>query len=234
MNKYINFFQIILLVLMIFIFNINFAEAHIPLDTTGSSTKSEPIKVNNHKISWAAYKSLNEGGQVDYYRFEAKKGEEIYAGMVIPLIDRLENFSPEFALIGPGLESDYSDFKKDKINNLLKIKPDEGIIVVKYEKEEKDVFFEPFTQTSYWRKQEFYINAPKTGIYHLAVFSVNNQTGKYTFTIGKQEKWGATNLIKLPKIWWDTRMFVEKRKSTYVITGAVTAGLLYLVSKLIK
>ncbi|MGM0419471.1 MAG: hypothetical protein ACQEQG_00610 [Bacillota bacterium] len=219
---------------LFFALNLN-AKAHVPLDTSGSASRTNPIHVEDHKISWAAYRELEKGNQVDYYRFEAQAGEKIYASMVIPVIDRLENFSPEFALIGPGLEEDYADLEQSNVDEILSLKEGEGVVVVvDNETGESDIFFEPFTQTSYWRRQEKTITAPETGTYYLAVFSTSGQTGKYTFSIGRKEKWGLSDLVKMPKIWWDTRMFVEKETSTYVITGLVGLGSIYLISRLFK
>ena len=224
----------IVLIIGFILFNSSSTKAHRPLDTDEAGTRANPIIVSDHKISWAAYNTLDSNKDVDYYQFEAEKGDNIYASIVIPVIDRLENFNPEFALIGPGLDNDYAGLDSSEIKNRLEIKDTEGVIVIKYKVQRTGTFFEPFTQTTYWEKQEATINAPVQGKYHLAVFSNQNSQGKYVLSIGRKEEWGFQDLFRYPKIWWDVRMFTENEKSTYVITGLVAAAAMFLIYRVGK
>src|SRR6056297_3720717 len=173
----------IVLIIGFILFNSSSTKAHRPLNTDEAGTRANPIIVSDHKISWAAYNTLDSNKDVDYYQFEAEKGDNIYASIVIPVIDRYKNFTPDFALIGPNLENDYAGLKKDEINAKLEIQSGEGVIVKRYQGQRTDVFFEPFTQTKYWEKQETTIKAPTKGTYYLAVFSNQNQEGKYVLSI---------------------------------------------------
>jgi hypothetical protein len=53
-------------------------------------------------VSRAAYRTLSAPGQVDVYEFSAKKGQEIYIQMTVPLLDRERDFAPEFSLVFMG------------------------------------------------------------------------------------------------------------------------------------
>ena len=64
---------------------------HVPLNTSASAAKEDPIFVEDHQIFWAAYNQLEEVGDIDYYSFKSEQGEEIYFSMVIPVIDRYQN-----------------------------------------------------------------------------------------------------------------------------------------------
>jgi len=225
---------IFLLLVLILLFSGSNVQAHIPLDTDVEATREEPIVVEDHKISWAAYSQLDETETIEYYRFTAEAGEEIFAEMLVPVLDRLENFTPDFALIGPGLENYYDDLNREEVEARLDIREGEGVIVRGYHQEESAVFREHFTQTSYWRRQQDTITAPESGVYHLAVFSREGDTGKYVLAIGREEKWGARDIIRMPKIWWDVRIFMEQERSTYAITALLGAGALYLITRLIK
>lgn len=217
-----SFSTVFLILILIFSFK-SVALAHIPLDTSGSASKEDPIFVEDHQISWAAYNQLEQAGDVDYYSFKAEQSEEIYFSMVIPLIERYQNFKPDLALIGPALENDYAGYDPDYINSLLKLESDENIIIVRDDNDNSDTFFEPFTRTSYWKRQEFSTAAPAAGTYYLAVFSGNENPGKYTLAIGRKEIWGLKDIIKLPKIIWNTRIFVEKKNSTYLFSALIIA-----------
>lgn len=221
MKIIVDLFSTILIILtLIFSFKSN-ALAHVPLDTSCSASKKEPIFVKDHQISWAAYNQLEQTGDVDYYSFKAEQGEDIYFSMVIPVIDRYQNFKPDLALIGPALENDYAGYDPDYINSILKLESDENIIIVRDDNDNPDTFFEPFTRTSYWKRQEFSTTAPAAGTYYLAVFSGDKNPGKYTLAIGRKEIWGLKDIIKLPKIVWDTRIFVEKKNSTYLVSALI-------------
>ena len=234
MNKALVYLFVAVCVLLIIILKIYTVEAHRPLNTEGPNTRQNPIFINDHKISWAAYNTLEGPNDVDYYKFEAEKGDNIYASIVIPVIDGYENYNPEFALIGPDLVSDYNGLNQEEIKARLEIKSGEGVIVKKYTTQRTGIFFEPFTQTSYWEKQEANIEAPSKGTYYLAVFSNQNQEGKYVLSIGRREQWGINDLIRMPKIWWDVRIFTENIISTYIITSIFILLGIYMVFKILK
>lgn len=233
MRIIINSFSVVLIILILILIIKSTALAHIPLDTSISATKAEPIFVKDHQISWAAYNQLDNAGDVDYYSFQVEQGEEIYFSMVIPEIERYQNFRPDLALIGPGLENNYAGYDKNYINSFLKLDPDEKIIIVRDDQADPKIFFEPFTRTSYWRRQQFSTAAPAAGTYYLAVFLAEKAQGKYPLAIGRKEVWSLRDLIKMPKIWWDTRIFVEKENSTYLILAFIISITSFLVYRFI-
>mgnify|MGYP006277819419 CR=1 FL=1 len=205
------------------------AMAHKPVDVSGPASREMPIMIEDHQISWAAYTELSRVNEVDYYKFTAEKGEEIYSNLLIPYLERFKDFHPTIALIGPGLPLDYS---VENVN--LAIKEGEGAIIKRYESNELEEFYEPFTQTRYYVKQSLIVNAPQTSEYFLAVFNEKEETGKYVFAIGRKEVWKPGEIVKLPKTWWDVRMFMEQEKSTYAITIGVGIVGLYLLSTLFR
>jgi len=231
MKIIISSFSIVFIIIIIILSLKTTALAHIPLDTSAPASKEEPIFVEDHQISWAAYNQLEKAGDVDYYQFKVEQGEVIYFSMVIPVIDRFKDFKPDLALIGPALENNYAGFDPDYINSILKLDSDENIIIVRDYQENPEIFFEPFTRTSYWRRQRFSTAAPAAGTYYLAVFSAEQEQGKYTLAIGRREVWGLKDLIRMPKIWWDTRIFVEKENSTYLTSALIIAVSSFILYK---
>ncbi len=198
---------------------------HKYLETEKGKGRKDPVLVSNHQISWAAYEKLETKGQVDYYRFSAESGEEIYASLLVPKIDRLSGFSPDLALIGPGLEEAGED-STGADRGQLDVKDEEGVLVKRYAGENSESFFEPFTQTNYWRHQVIRKEAPDDGTYHLAVWSRTKTTGKYVLAIGEKEDFGFSDVLEYPSVWWRVRIFNERKLSTYLITGAVLGGVL--------
>ncbi len=227
-----------LLFMIVFLLVVNFSvAAHKYLETESSATRDDPVMVPDHQVSWAAYEELDKESQVDYYRFEAKKGEEIYASLIIPKIERLYDFEPELALIGPGL-AEGTDSEVSSEDLPLDVREDEGVLVKKYKGDENEVFFEPFTQTSYWERQVIRRKAPQDGTYFVAVWSSEKETGKYVLAVGEREAFGPGDILELPSVWWKVRIFVEREISTYLIAGAVltglTAGSIWLLSSVLR
>lgn len=199
------------------------ASGHKYLETEGGNGREDPILVSDHQISWAAYEELKNEDQVDYYRFTANSGEEIYASLLIPKIDRLSQFKPELALIGPGFEEGITT---KPAQFPLDVRNGEEFLVKRYEGSNEESFFEPFTQTNYWEHQVIRKQVTEDGTYHLAVWSQEGKTGKYVLAIGEREAFGPQDILEYPSVWWKVRIHNEKRLSTYLITGAVVAGVI--------
>ena len=62
-------------------------------------------------------------------------------------------------------------------------------------------FFEPFTQTNYWGRQEINLNLPSAGTYYLLVWQPDGKAGKYVLDTGRAEVFGPGDLFRFP-IWW--------------------------------
>ena len=227
-------FRIFIIIIILILINNRSVDAHIPLETDLPGTREEPVFVEDHEISWVSYNKLTESKDVNYYRFEAEQGEEIYASMMIPILERLEDFTPDFALIGPGLRIDYDGISQRDVEEKLEIRKGEGVIISGYKEENSEIFREPFTQTSYWRRQQETITAPESGQYYLAVFSREDDTGKYVFAIGREEKWGIKDILSMPRIWWNVRMFTERELSTYSILALLAGVIIFLITRILK
>lgn len=210
------------------------ALAHKPLDTSQPATKDQPIVIREHQSSWVAYNRLTGSEDVDYYLLSAvQKGDLIDTTLLVPVIDRLANFRPVLALLGPGLPIKTAGLTQETIKDFLKIAPNEGV-VVKTSEQTSEIFFEPFTQTKYWQRQSLQLTTPVSGQYYLAVFDPKENGDKYVLSIGKQENWKVKDIFEFPGVWWRVRMFTEHKRSTYAIVGFLILASLLLVVLLIK
>ena len=107
---------------------------------------------------------------MDYYLLAAvQKGDPIDVSLLIPVIDRLADFRPVLALLGPELPVETAGLPQETIDAFLKIAPDEGVII-KTSEQASEIFFEPFTQTKYWQRQSIHLTAPVSSRYFLAIF----------------------------------------------------------------
>jgi hypothetical protein len=93
-------------------------------------------------------------------------------------------------------------------------------------------FYEPFTQTSYWERQEIVINSlPSFGTYYLVVFdrSLVQDQGKYTLAVGEIEDFSLLDFFTIiPSAWLDTKFFFED-----YISPTIAISLLIVVPSLI-
>jgi hypothetical protein len=71
-------------------------------------------------------------------------------------------------------------------------------------------FYEPFTQTSYWGRQEIELNLPETGTYYLIVWNPDGEAGKYVLDTGTAEVFGPADLLRFPIWWLSTRVYFEQ------------------------
>jgi hypothetical protein len=90
-----------------------------------------------------------------------------------------ENFTPMRALIGPGLP--YADLP-DKV-----VKPGDYGAIILPPPANATSFFEPFSRTSYWTRQEQNVTLPENSSYSVAVWDDRGEVGRYVFVIGNKE-----------------------------------------------
>ena len=190
---------VITIILMLLTSSFQMVDGHKPLKVIGSNNDFlAATEIPNHKISWAIYEELSGSNDVHYYKFAANEGERLYAQISIPKLEGFSTFVPSIALVGSGLtagdvEGGYSvrEYAHDVGDLPFGIPPEMSAIVVDYDGPiPSSEFYEPFTQTSYWGRQEIVINSlPSVGTYYLVVFdrSLAQDEGKYTLAVGEIE-----------------------------------------------
>jgi len=155
------------------------ATAHQPFFEDVDIKADDPWAVEDLTISTAIYASRDVPDDVDYYSFNATRGQMILLSIVIPQIDGHENFAPRMALMGRGLPPARPPervFKPEGYGTILLDPPKNAT-----------TFFEPFTRTSYWTRQKELVRIPADGRYLVAVWDDSGRTGRYVFVIGDRE-----------------------------------------------
>lgn len=156
--------------------------AHQPFFEDNEFDIDNPGRIRDPTISTAMYSTLGKVDDVDYYAFNASKNQSILLSITIPQIEGQDNFAPVMALIGPGLPSG------DLPGNISSIStPDNSGFIILPPPLNATAFFEPFSRTSYWTRQEQYVVAPETGSYLVAVWDEMGQMGRYVFVAGDKE-----------------------------------------------
>jgi len=180
-----------------------------------------PIEIPNLNTSFAVYRNLAPD-QIDVYTFEAEAGQELHAGIQIPAVKGLQGYGVTVALFGPGLpEANSNTLPPDHPEDL-------GSMI--FPSMVTDDFFEPFTQTNYWGRQEINLNLPNVGNYYLLVWQPDGQSGKYVLDTGRAEVFKPGDLFRFP-IWW-VRVHIFFGHGSWLALGAalilIVVGLLIL------
>ena len=162
-----------------FLFLSALASAHQPFFEDREFSAENPGRIKDPTVSTAMYATLETPTTVDYYRFNGSMGQSILLSITIPQIPGQENFTPTLALIGPGLPP--GDLPKQVMRQ-----KDSGVLILP-SPANATTFFEPFSRTSYWTRQEQYVRLPADGSYSVAVWEDSGQVGRYVFVIGDRE-----------------------------------------------
>ena len=187
--------------------------AHQPFCEIEDLTAEEPWEVENPSVSVAFYANLYPETDLDYYVFESKAGDEVYLQMTIPDIAGQEEFVPTMAILGPGLDEPDMDALPEDIEI-----PDEyGVLIVPMV-EEPEHFYEPFGRDYYWTWQDMTFEVPEDAEYRVVVWHPEEELGRYTFVVGKLERFGGSLecLLSLDRDYWT---LLESGESPYVDEG---------------
>jgi hypothetical protein len=231
----------IMIMLVLFTSSFQVANGHKPLKVVDSNNDFSTAKeIPNHKISWGIYEELSGSNDVHYYKFAADKEERLYAQISIPKLEKFSTFVPSIALVGSNvtagnLQGGYSvrEYAHDIGDLPFAIPPGMRAIVIDYNGQiPSSDFYEPFTQTSYWERQEMVINSlPSVGTYYLVVFDRNlmEDAAKYTLAVGEIEDFSLLDFFTIiPSAWLDTKFFFED-----YISPTIAISLLVVVPSLI-
>ena len=215
-------------------------EAHKLLSGNGNDNSkfTSAMIIPNHTISWAVYQTLDgsEGIDARFYKFNNTQiNSNFYAQIVIPKIDKFVNFTPSLILLEPksyavkdnGNTIVIKDNKSSSSSNVHDTFPF-GIPTNYQIMINKDynatlpspTIYEPFTQTSYWERQEINSKLDKLGTYYIIVYnsydnSDNNiqqqnstKFGKFSLAVGKVEDFSILDLfVLIPYSWINVKLF---------------------------
>jgi len=233
---------VILVMLVLILSSFQMTAGHKPLETHGINNNDfvTAKEIPNHRVSWAIYEELNGSDDVHYYKFTASKGDRFYAQISIPELQKFATFAPSIAMVGSNLTAinlegaqSVREYTSGSGDLPFTLPTGMTAIVIDYNGPiPSSEFYEPFTQTSYWERQEIITNSlPSEGTYYLVVFdnSLVQDTGKYTLAVGEIEDFSILDFFTvIPSAWLDTKLFFED-----YITPLIAISLLIAMSAVI-
>jgi hypothetical protein len=207
--------QMLIIMLVVFVAP---ATAHQPFFEDKDFTADNPKYINDPTISTAVYAALETPNDVDYYTFYGSNGESILLSITIPQIAGQENFTPIMALMGPEVPS--IDLPKQVI------KPQNSGALILPPPANATTFFEPFSRTSYWTRQEQNVSLLANSSYVVAVWDDKGQIGRYVFVIGYKEVLGGDPAfpLKMKSYWKPLTPLSQELTSTPSAKEAASSG----------
>lgn len=86
--------------------------AHRPIfSDLPAADANTAIKVENPDVSQVIYRQLTDQQRQLWLAFEVNKGFDLFIEIGVPVIDRLKDYRPSMAVIGPGLQKNGFAFR---------------------------------------------------------------------------------------------------------------------------
>ena len=167
------------------------ANAHRPIFTEDKATGPDTaIPIKDPQISQVVYREIAKDSSQVWLTFEAPKDSKLFVQIGVPAIDRLKDFRPAMAIVGPGLPDNDPPFALPK---------DAGAKVMLSKEVSKPRFFhEHFTNTDSWILRGETVTLPRAGRYYLVGYSPDKQIGKLWLSVGKTESFSLEDLKDFP------------------------------------
>ena len=210
------------------------AQAHVPFMANDEHpTMQSALMIENITTSKVIYQIITNSTFESWIQFEGRAGDILYVQLGIPYIDELENYRPSVAILPPSRFPKLVDVDHDGIQGeSLHVLNSTGII-------HPEIFHERFTNTNSWILVEQTVNLAETGTYFIVSFSPNNEPGKLWLAVGREERFGPSDIAKLPSLIVEVRKFHESDPignplnylllTSIGIISAVGAGTIWLV-----
>ena len=200
-----------------------FGHKLIPTDGTNTDYESA-LEIPDPVISWAMYEELQD--KPLFYKFEAKKGDRLYASIVIPKLAPLESFTPSLVLIGPETFLELiTELRTLDYNTEFNFPLPDGHTAYVFDYNgsiPSKEFYEPFGQVTYWERQEIDLKIEAPGKYYMAVFDKNGTSGKLAVAIGYVEDFSGNDFVTvLPNAWLESRYFSEDYSQLFIMVGVL-------------
>ena len=208
------------------------AQAHVPFMANDEHpTVQSALTIENITTSKVIYQIITNSTFESWIQFEGRAGDILYLQLGIPYIDELENYRPSVAILPPSRFPKLVD--PDGIQDeSLNVLNSTGII-------HPEIFHERFTNTKSWILVEQRVSLDETGTYFIVSFSPNNEPGKLWLAVGREERFGPSDIAKLPSLTIEVRKFHESDPignplnylllTSIAIISAVGAGTIWLV-----
>lgn len=177
------------------------AWAHSPIFSDGTATSAATaILVQDVTVSRVVYHEVTQPGSQLWVAFDVAAGQKVTFRLGVPMIDRLENFRPVLAIVGPDLPATQLPFSVPAGSGAVVLSAPEGAL---------EPFHEQFTGTDSWIIGDLTVTFPKAGRYYAVTYAPAQQTGKLWVAMGDREAFGLDEIAAFGDIVNRVRAFHE-------------------------
>lgn len=183
------------------------AVAHLPILDDGTNVDADSaLVIKDIGLSQVVYHEVREPVRPLWLAFDVTAGQELYFNPGVPALERLRDYRPTFALIGPGLPEASLPFAVPAGLG-AEVYPTADIA-------EPEFFHEPFSGTDSWIFFKKTVTLPQTGRYYLVGYVPSGLPGKFWVAVGKREEFGLGDIAALPQQIAQVRAFHESSATT--------------------
>lgn len=202
------------------------AFAHKPVSIGGTfSSMDQALHIENIDVSQVVYSPLSEDDPQLWLTFEATSGTILDVSLGLPVLDRLADYRPNLAVIGPGLPDVDLPFETPLGGG--------GIVFESAANDNPRFFHEHVTGTKSWILIDESVILPAAGNYYVVAWPSGDQIDKLWVAIGKREQFGVRDLLSFPAIIRDVRSFHEvsnephwSRTAGMIVFAALSVGVI--------
>lgn len=180
----------------------NQALGHQPIISDGSATSAaSAISRGDVDVSRVVYHEVTADAPRLWLAFVGAANQNLHVQLGLPAIDRLADYRPSVAILGPGLPA--IDLPFDAPADLG------GLLLSSSGVTAPTVFDEPFSGTRSWILLEQDITLPQAGTYFVVAFDPAGQPGKLWVATGREERFELDEISELPNLLKEVRAFHE-------------------------
>lgn len=197
----------------------NQALGHQTIMSDGSATSyTAAISLGDVDVSRVVYHEVTTDAPRLWMTFVGAANQNLYVQLGLPAIDRLADYRPSVAILGPGLP--VIDLPFDVPAGLGGLLLSSGDVTNPIE------FDEPFSSTRSWILLEKDITLPQAGTYFVVAFDPAGQPGKLWVATGREEKFSLDDIGQLPGLLQQVRAFHESSAGAtcFLLPLAATVG----------
>lgn len=166
------------------------ASAHTPLNPGSNATLAGATVIPDSLKSWAVYAELPHARAVQYYEFDATKGEKVPIELFTSSAEQRQGFAPNFVLIGPGIPNGGTT------PSYVESPPNAGRMVFAGASAAHGTY-EAFSPSVFFSVAATNFIAPADGTYYVSVFD-EQRGGRYGIAIGDAERFTAYQWVTTP------------------------------------
>lgn len=178
------------------------ARAHNPVVINGGPTNAETAHfIKDVSVSRVAYHHAKPGQELLWLTFDGKAGQTLDFQMGLPKLERYAGVRPATALLGSGLPA--------APGLPFAVPEGMGALLFTTDGQTPTEFDEEFTGTLDWQFQGEQVQLPQDGKYFLVSYIPSGEEGKLWIAPGVKEAFGLWDLIRMPVIIVQARLFHE-------------------------